>query len=85
MIWLENGYLAVSNKQTGMSADPHYSPLQSIHYSLQDKHSMMKDSIFNFLLVFSQDHVIELSLQVQPILFQFVAENCHSTQILTIF
>lgn len=49
-----------------MSVGPHCSPLQSIHYFLQDKHSMMKDSIFNFLLVFffPQDHVIELSLQV---------------------
>lgn len=44
------------------------------------------DERFNieFISSFSRDHLIEPSLQVQPILFQFVAENSPSTQIPTI-
>lgn len=58
-----------------MSVNPRYSPLQSIHYPLQDEHRTMKDSIFNFLLIFSLDHLIELSLQVQPILFLIFSQK----------
>lgn len=40
------------NRGWTMSADLHSSLLQSIHYSLQEKDSMTKGSIFNFLLIF---------------------------------